>query len=108
MKSVLIASRNPVETQEMKETINRDYNISVITSPGELDDHRENPCVVLLDQNFTEQPVKDFLTEILKQSYLPVIIMTSPNDVKEAFEAMKLGACNYIVKVVSCQLSSVG
>ena len=46
MKPVLIASRDPVEARELKETISQEYNVSVITSPNKLDDHLKKYKVI--------------------------------------------------------------
>jgi HD-like signal output (HDOD) protein len=99
MKPVLIASRDPAEARELKETISQEYNVSVITSPNKPDDHLKKYGLVLLDHGFTEYYGEDFLMGILRKSYLSVLMLTPPDDVKGAIEAMRVGTCNYIVKV---------
>ena len=99
MKSVLIASRNSAEVRELKETISQEYNVSVITSPNKVDDHLKKYGLVLLDHTFTEYYGQDFLMGVLRKSYLPVLMLTPPDDVKGAIETMRVGTCNYIVKV---------
>lgn len=99
MKSVLIASRNSAEVRELKETISQEYNVSVITSPNKVDDHLKKYGLVLLDHTFTEYYGEDFLMGVLRKSYLPVLMLTPPDDVKGAIETMRVGTCNYIVKV---------
>ena len=99
MKPVLIACRNLAEARELKETVSQEYNVSVITSPNKPDDHLKKYGLVVLDHNFTEYYGEDFLMGILRKSYLPVLMLTPPDDVKGAIEAMRVGTCNYIVKV---------
>lgn len=92
MKSVLIANSSFAEAREQKKTISQEFNVSVIASPKELDDHLDKSDLVLLDHNFTEYSGVDFLMKILKESYLPVLILTPPDDAKAAIEAMRVGA----------------
>ena len=99
MKSVLIANSDFAEAHEQKKTISQEFNVSVIASPKELDDHLDKSDLVLLDLNFTEYSGIDFLMKILKESYLPVLTLTPLDDAKAAIEAMRVGAYNYIVKV---------
>ena len=99
MKSILIASRNPADVRELKETISQEYNVSVVTSLKELGSHLEQSDAILLDHEFTEHSGKEVITGILKKSYLPIITLSNPDNVKGAIEAMMAGACSYIVKV---------
>jgi HD-like signal output (HDOD) protein/DNA-binding NarL/FixJ family response regulator len=99
MKPVLIASSTPAEARELKETISQEYNVSVITSPTIVDQRLKKYGLVLFDHGFTEYYGEDFLMGVLRKSYLPVLMLTPPDDVKGAIEAMRVGTCNYIVKV---------
>lgn len=98
MKSVLIANGNLAEANKIKGVLNQQFNVSVITLPMEFNDILDIPDLVLLDYNFTEYAGIDFLMEILKKSYLPVLMVASPNDARCAIDAMRAGAYNYIVK----------
>lgn len=55
--------------------------------------------VVLLDLGLPDSPVADTLTTVLQaHSYLPVIVLTSLNDLDFGSEAVSLGAQDYLVK----------
>lgn len=97
MESILIANKNSEEAFKLQEAI-KGYDINVIISPEELNGGLEKVSLVLLDHNFTEYSGIDFLTEILKTSFIPVLMMTPPDDALCAIEAMRAGAYNYIVK----------
>ena len=98
MKSVLIANGNPDEANKIKDVINQQFKVSVITLPIAFNNLLDTPDLVLLDHNFTEYAGIDFLMEILKKSYLPVLMVAPPNDARCAVDAMRVGAYNYIVK----------
>ena len=99
MESVIIASRNTEEFGELIETIGHAYNARVITSRKELTTRLKNSVAVLLDHSFTEYFGKDFLKGFLKQPYIPVLMLSPPDDIKTAIEAMLMGAFSYIVKI---------
>jgi len=98
MKSVLIANKNSEEAFKLQEVINKNYDTNVIISPKGLNGELEKTSLVLLDHNFTEYSGVDFLVEVLKTSFIPVLMMTPPDDAMCAIEAMRAGAYNYIVK----------
>ena len=64
MKSFLVANRNAAEARELKKIISQDYDVSVITSPEEIDDHLIESCLILLDHNFTDNSGVDFPMKI--------------------------------------------
>jgi HD-like signal output (HDOD) protein len=99
MKPVLVASMNSAEAQEIGETINREYKVAFVESPKELLGHLGESGLVVLDSSFKEQYGEDFFKGVLKKSRLPVLMLTPPDDVKGAIQAMRAGASNYVVKV---------
>jgi HD-like signal output (HDOD) protein len=99
MKPVLIASTNPAEAREIGETISREYDVAFVESPKELINHLAESGLVVLDSSFKEHYGEDFLNGILKKSLLPVLMLTPPDDVKGAIQAIRAGASDYVVKV---------
>jgi HD-like signal output (HDOD) protein/FixJ family two-component response regulator len=98
MKSVLVANGDQAEAKALLDVASQEFSVSVITSPEEFTGDLREINLVLLDCNMTPQSGIDFIGEILKRSYLPILMTTSPDDAKAATEAMKAGAYNYIVK----------
>ncbi len=61
------------------------------------------PCVILLDLNMPVMNGLEFLKvvkadEVLKR--IPVVVLTTSNQEKDAAESFKLGAAEYIVKCI--------
>jgi HD-like signal output (HDOD) protein/FixJ family two-component response regulator len=98
MKTVLIANRDQEEAKALLDIASQEFRVSVINSPEEFTCDLQDVNLVLLDCNLTPQSGIDFIGEILKKSYLPILITTSPDDAKIATEALKAGAYNYIIK----------
>jgi HD-like signal output (HDOD) protein/FixJ family two-component response regulator len=98
METILIANRDLSEGQQLVEVVSREFDATLITSPAELTQDTQDYRLVLIDSNFTESYGMEFLANILKKSYLPVLIVAPPDDPKCAAEALKLGAFNYIIK----------
>ncbi|MBF0117828.1 MAG: HDOD domain-containing protein [Desulfobacterales bacterium] len=99
MKTILIANKNPVESIEIEGIIKKEFNTLIINSPQELSDHLEKTDLVLIDHNFTEKSGIDFLVQILKKSYLPILILAPHDSAQVAVSAIRIGAYNYIVKI---------
>ena len=99
MSSILIANKAYRESRSLADTLDQDFKVSIIASPNEYDDKlMEQFELVLLDHNFTENSGIDFLMSILGKFYIPVLMLTPPEDPQCAVEAMRAGAYNYIVK----------
>lgn len=98
MKSVLIANRNESETETLRDIVQKEYRVEIIFSPEEADGIIDKSDLILLDSNFTENDGIDFIIQILKLHYLPVLMLTSEDDPECAVEALKVGASNYLVK----------
>jgi HD-like signal output (HDOD) protein/FixJ family two-component response regulator len=98
MKSVLIANRDEAEAKALFDAASQEFSVSIITSPEEFTGDLRDINLVLLDCNMTPQSGIDLIGEVLKKSYLPILMTTSPDDAKAATEAMKAGAYNYIIK----------
>jgi len=99
VSSILIANKAYKESRSLADTLDQDFKVSIIASPNEYDDKlMEQFELVLLDHNFTENSGIDFLMSILGKFYIPVLMLTPPEDPQCAVEAMRAGAYNYIVK----------
>jgi len=99
VSSILIANKAYKESRSLADTLDQDFKVSIIASPNEYDDKlMEQFELVLLDHNFTENSGIDFLKSILGKFYIPVLMLTPPEDPQCAVEAMRAGAYNYIVK----------
>ena len=98
MKSVLIANSNRAEIDEIGKVISPNYNVLAITTPKEMNGFLDKCDAILLDQNFTENSGIDFLMKVIEKSYLPILMVTPPDNSKCAIEALGLGAYNYLVK----------
>lgn len=98
MNSIIIASREQTESEILKKVVEKEFNVSIITSPSIDQKKLEETSLILLDSNFTENSGIDFLMNVLRQFYLPVLMLTSVDDHQCAVEAMRSGASNYLVK----------
>lgn len=98
MKAILIANSSPREKGELEHVVGRDYNVTGITSPETLTASLADFDLILLDHNFTESAGIDFLMRVMKECYLPVLMITPEHDPQCAIEAIRVGAYNYIVK----------
>ena len=98
MYSVLIACKDPIEAAAIKKVVRREYAPYVIHSQDDLKDELSVCDLILVDHNFTEQNGIDFLTFVVTKTYLPVLMLTPPDDARIAVEAMECNAHNYIIK----------
>jgi HD-like signal output (HDOD) protein/FixJ family two-component response regulator len=98
MKTVLIANKDVLESKTIADVISQEFNISVINTVDEFDGDLNKFNVVLVDCNFTPDRGMDFVSRILDMAYLPILVVTPPDDSQCAAEALKMGAFNYIVK----------
>lgn len=98
MKRVLIANKDLVETKRLIRVISQQFNVSAINSPSEFNGDLQDINLMLVDCNITPANGIDFISEILKKSYFPILMVTPINNAKCAAEAYQAGAYNYIVK----------
>ncbi|MBN1103637.1 MAG: HDOD domain-containing protein [Deltaproteobacteria bacterium] len=98
MQTILIADRDREESRAIGEAIRKEYKSISIASPEEIDGVLEKCAAILLDHGFTEHSGFDFLMNVMTRAYLPVVMITPPDEPKCAVEAIRLGAQNYIVK----------
>ncbi|MFQ5596662.1 MAG: HDOD domain-containing protein [Nitrospiria bacterium] len=98
MQSILIANSDPQEIDRIQKDLRNNYRIMTITSVEQFDGGLEKCQLILLDQNFTEKKGLDFLKIVVSKIYIPILMVTSPEDPNCASEALSAGAYNYIVK----------
>lgn len=103
MTSVLAIFNDSEETNLLKETIAREFNINVISSFNDLSDtDLDEVDIALIDQDISHPPVRDILNRILETSYLPVILLANSDNAVGALDAIRDGAYNYLIKTKDC------
>jgi HD-like signal output (HDOD) protein/CheY-like chemotaxis protein len=103
MESILIANTNSKEIEVLESIVGRDFTVHSVSSEEEFDAQTREFDLVVLDQNFTRDTGTWFLMKILNEYHVPVLMLTPPDDAHSAFEALKLGAQNYLVKIENYQ-----
>jgi HD-like signal output (HDOD) protein/ActR/RegA family two-component response regulator len=98
MKKILIANSDIEESQKLIEIIGQNFDVFTISRPEELPRDLQGYNLALVDFNISESYGMNILTDILNQSYIPILILAPPDNPKYAAEAIKLGAFNYIIK----------
>ncbi len=96
MKKILIANSKPPEAEKIKTYLQKYFQITLITDPGQF--NWDEFVVILIDHNFTSLSGIDFLMNIIGKRSAPVLMLTPPEDPQCAIEALRSGAFNYIVK----------
>lgn len=89
---------NTDETATLSDHLKVSFDVSVMVSPKQLPTNLDQMDLLLLDHKFTDQWGTEFLTGILAKFYLPVLVLTPPDNAKCAIDAIRAGAYNYIVK----------
>lgn len=98
MNSIVIASKNIEEAQRIKESLDNDQDVAIVSSEEEIGQYLKATRLLLLDHSFNEKINTPLLINIIKQSPFPVLFLTAPNDGEYTIEAMKHGGWNFIVK----------
>jgi HD-like signal output (HDOD) protein/ActR/RegA family two-component response regulator len=98
-RSILIVSSSSAEAEKLREAIGREFQLTVAESPEGLDQELEKCDLALLDYNSSPGSGLDFLAEILNKRYLPVLVLTPPDNPQCAVESIRIGAHNFVVKV---------
>lgn len=98
MDSVLIACNNINENLKLKKVISKEFTVATIASPDIPVDDIEKIDLLIIDHKFTDHSGIDFLMLILQKTYIPVLMLTPPDDPLCSVEAMRVGAYNYLVK----------
>ncbi len=101
---VLIVDDNEDHQVLMEESLKQfmhDVNIVFVSTGGEciLELLKEDYNLIVIDYNLSDMNGLEVLREVNSKGYhCPVIMVTAFGDENVAVEAMKLGACDYIVK----------
>lgn len=98
MKPVLLVTVDFTEAREIMKTISQEYSVTATKSPNGLVDNVSKSSLVAVDHSFTEHHGKDYLAGILRNVNRPVLILSPPEAVRDAIEAVALGASSYVVK----------
>ncbi len=98
MNSIVIASKDMGEAQGIKESLDNDQDVAIISSEDEIGQYLKTTKLLLLDHTFNEKIDTPLLINIIEKAPFPVLFLTAPNDGDYAIEAMKHGAWNFIVK----------
>lgn len=98
MRSVVIANSSEPECEMLRKVLSDDFDVFVVTSPEKLSGLNESADLIVLDHNFTDQSGIDVLSKILGKSYIPILMVTAPDEPHCAVEAIRRGAYNYLVK----------
>lgn len=99
--AILIADDDDAVRESLKLVLSEKYKIFTATDGQEALEKAKSihPDMVLLDIKMPKANGLQALKELKKiDANLPVIIITGYNSVEIAIEAIKLGACDYILK----------
>jgi HD-like signal output (HDOD) protein len=97
-RKVLFAAPNSDEVEILSDSLRASFDVSTIVSPEQLPADLDQIDLLLLDHKFADRWGMDFMTRVLARSYLPVLVLTPPDNAKCAIDAIRSGAYNYIVK----------
>ncbi|HIJ79739.1 MAG: HDOD domain-containing protein [Desulfobulbaceae bacterium] len=99
MNSILLANSSPEESARLIEIISAENcTVTCIDSQANLMNDLNQFDLILLSYNFTESQGIDFLMQITKTYFIPILIITPLTDPQCAIEALRSGAYNYIVE----------
>lgn len=97
-RKVLFAAPNTEEIDVLSDSLKASFDVSTIVSPEQVPADLDQVDLLLLDHKFTDKWGMEFMTGVLSRSYLPVLVLTPPDNAKCAINAIRSGAYNYIVK----------
>jgi HD-like signal output (HDOD) protein len=97
-RRVLFAAPDTDEGAILSHNLKTSFDVSTVASPEQFPVRLDDIDLLLLDHKFTDQWGMDFMPDILARSYLPVLVLTPPDNARCAVDAIKAGAYNYIVK----------
>jgi signal transduction histidine kinase len=106
-KTILVIDDDPhvLDTKRSlyPELLGEDFTVLTADNPetGLRLAEEEDPAVVLLDVIMPEMPGWDVLRKLMERGVKSsVLMLTALDDVRDALQAMELGACGYIVKTM--------
>lgn len=102
--TIVIFEDNPIICDLLKEVLSQKYSRFVVfTDPSEgiNELHKIAPDLILIEMFFGHTNGLDILEQIRKQGYsMPVVMITSQNDLILALRAIRLGADDFITKPI--------
>jgi len=98
MNKVLICNSQLNEIGAIQTVLKSKYTMCSMTSWNGQSLNFDGIDAIILDVNFTEAQGLDFLMEVCSNTYIPVLLVTQPDDPQCAVEARRIGAFNYCVK----------
>ncbi len=106
-KSVLIVDDDPVQCRLLEEVIKKfGYDTKTVSSGAQalslLSDEKSNISIILLDLVMPDMDGIQMLEQLNpNQMNIPVIVQTAHGSIDAAINAMRAGACDFVIKPVS-------
>ncbi len=97
MNRILICNSQRNELDSIQAVLNN-YTLHLMASWDNKPVNLDGIDAIILDVNFTQSQGLDFLMEVCSKAYIPVLLITPPDDPQCAIEARRIGAFNYCVK----------
>lgn len=97
MNRILICNSQRNELDSIQAVLNN-YTLHLMVSWDNKPVNLDGTDAIILDVNFTQSQGLDFLMEVCSKAYIPVLLITPPDDPQCAIEARRIGAFNYCVK----------
>ena len=97
MNRILICNSQRNELDSIRAVLSK-YTLHLMASWDNKPVNLDGIDAIILDVNFTQAQGLDFLMEVCSKAYIPVLLITPPDDPQCAIEARRIGAFNYCVK----------
>lgn len=97
MNRILICNSQQNELDSIQAVLGK-YTLHLMASWDNKPVNLDGIDAIILDVNFTQAQGLDFLMEVCSKTYIPVLLITPPDDPQCAIEARRIGAFNYCVK----------
>lgn len=97
MNRLLICNSQRNELDSLQVVLSK-YTLHLMASWDNKPVNLDGIDAIILDVNFTQAQGLDFLMEVCSKTYIPVLLITPPDDPQCAIEARRIGAFNYCVK----------
>lgn len=105
--TIVIFEDNPIICDLLKEVLSQKYSRFVVfTDPSEgiNELHKIAPDLILIEMFFGHTNGLDILEQVRKQGYsMPIVMITSQNDLILALRAIRLGADDFITKPIESE-----
>lgn len=98
MNRVLVCNSQRGELEAIQEVLQNSYAVHLMSSWDKTPLNLQGVDAIVLDVNFTPAQGLDFLMEVCSNHYIPVLLISPPDDPQCAIEARRIGAFNYCVK----------